>query len=660
MFTDIAGFTAIMGKDESKALLLLEQNRKIQLPCIEKYNGKFLKELGDGTLVQFNSAYDAVLCAKEIQRQAKQDLDASLRIGIHLGDITVEEGDVFGDGVNVASRIQTIADPGGIYVSESIANAIRNQPNLEIKRLGEAQLKNVNYPVRVYAVQGEGLPKPAFTSPKLKKRRKAFALYAFLFIAAIASWFIIRNMSSEKLQTIRSLAVLPITNMTGSDENQYLVDGIHDALITHISHIKSLRVISRHTTNRYAQTKKSSVEIANELNVDAILESSILRADDSIQLNVQLIQVKPEEGHLWAAIFNQSFGQVFGMISNLTQQISKSIKAVLSPGEKDLVLVKNEIDPSIYKKYIRGKLFLQQYTPDGFQNGIQYLNEVIKDDPAFAPAYATMAIGYGDLAHLPSAPQEAFPRAKAMAKRALELDASLVEANTAMAEVCLYHDWQFTNAEKYFKAALDIDSSFAPALSNYGWYLDLVDKKNEAEYYLRKAADLDPLAPIYRAWLAWWYWVQKRYEEGITEAKKVLEFSPDFRVANYVLGGIYADIGKYDEAIDLSAKAANVSPNFSSGLVIAYIKAGKLKDANAYLEKMDKTPFNAFSLFQIYTELGDKDEAIKWLKVVYEIRHIFTPWVPGFFVNERDDLQNDPRFKSLIKPITDSIQAAKK
>ena len=463
MFTDIVGYTALMGKDEQKAFELLDKNRQIQKPIIEKYNGRWIKELGDGVLAQFNSAYDAVQCAIEIQKTARLKLERQLRIGIHLGDITSENNDVFGDGVNVASRIQGIADPGGIYISASIENAIRNRSDIKIQYLGEAELKNVDYPVKVFAVQGEGFPVSTFKPKSRQTKKKKFLLsLAIVTILGIAVWFIIIKNPKTAVGSIQSLAVLPIVNLTGSEEQKYIVEGVHDALITELSHINSLRVISRTSANGYANSKKSLTEIARELNVDAIVESTILRADDSIRLNVQLIRPFPKEDHVWAEVFDHSLGQILPMISNVTQAIAKRIRIALSPEEETLIAGKKEVDPEIYKLYLKGKYHLQKHDPEDFQKGIKFLNEAIEKDPTFALAYATLSIGYGDLAHLPSAPQDAFPRAKALAARALELDNTLVEAQTAMAECNLYYDFNFRKSETYFRTAMSIDSNFAP------------------------------------------------------------------------------------------------------------------------------------------------------------------------------------------------------
>jgi class 3 adenylate cyclase/tetratricopeptide (TPR) repeat protein len=631
MFSDIVGYTALMGKDEDKAFSILNTNRSIHQEFIEKNHGRFIKELGDGVLAQFNSAYDATRCAIEIQQEARLRLDARLRIGIHLGDITVENNDVFGDGVNVASRIQGITEPGGIFISDSIENAIRNRADIQTVYLGRARLKNVDYACSIYAVQGDGLPASSYKPSKIR---------------------------TKKSGRIHSIAVLPFVNLTGSTEQDFIVEGIHDALITEISHIRSLRVISRTSSMKYAGCQLPITQIGKELNVDALVESSMLRANGRVRLNVQLIRVVPMEDHIWACFFDQDLKNIFKMISNVTQEIARQIEIVLSPKEKKLITTKTTIEPEIYKLYLRGKIYLSRYTPEGFQKGIQALNEVLAKDPTFAPAYATLSIGYGDLAHLPAAPQEAFPRAKALAKKALELNPELTEANTAMAECCLYNDFDIPAAKKYFEMALAIDPNYAPAVSNYGWLLDLIDEKADAEKFIRKSADLDPLAPIYRAWLAWWYWLEERYEEGIIESKRVLDISPDFPIAEFVLGGIYASCGKHEESLIHTKKAMGLFPGLEYAYGIALIKAGKRQEAETFVEKMDKTPFNAFSLLLIHSELGNKEEVWKWTRVIYDIRHIFTPWIISGAIDKR--LKDDPEVIKILQPVLDSIHEARK
>ncbi len=658
MFTDIVGYTALMGKDEDKAFSLLDKNREIQRPLIEKYNGKWLKELGDGIMARFHSAYDAVKCAIAIQKAVKQNFDGQLRIGIHLGDITNENDDVFGDGVNVASRIQGIADPGGIYITESVENAVRNRPDIKTKYLGEANLKNVDYPVNVYAIQGEEFPVPVFEKRPVKKTKIIFFLVSLVMLI-ISGWFIASKISGTRKANnrIRSLAVLPFKNLTGSDDQEYIVAGIHDALISELSHINSLRVISRTSATKYTNTDKPLSEIAKELDVDAIIETSILKADDSIRLNVQLIRLSPKEDHIWAGFFDDNIKGVLSMISSVTQEIATKIKIVLSSEEKELIAGKGTVDPGIYKLYLQGKFQLDKHTQDGYQKGFAYLNQVIEKDPMNAKALAAMAIGYSDLAHLPAPPQDAFPRAKVLAKRALELDSNLVESNVAMAFVNLYYDWDYRTAEKYFLKALALDSNFAPANAHYGWMLDLLGNKTKAEKYMRLACVQDPLVPIYRVWLASWYWGEKRYDDAEREAKRVLSIEPDHPMATWIIGGIDADKGKYDEAILLHKKITGTFSQFYWALGKTYALAGLRKEAITFLDKMEQSAENAIGFASIYSAMGDMDNAVKWAQVVRDTRHPFTAWLGRAYFAEQ--LNNDPRFQKIMQPITDSISAYK-
>jgi class 3 adenylate cyclase/TolB-like protein len=304
MFTDIVGYTALMGSDTQKALDLLHKNRAIQKPLIEKYGGKWLKEMGDGILAQFNSAIDSVYCALEIQRSAKTALDGKIRIGIHLGDVTVENEDVFGDGVNIASRLQSIADPGGIYVSESIHHAIRGSVDIQSQFLGEVQLKNVDYLVKTYYLEGEGLPRPSKKRKKelfRKDRRSVLkTIYSYLIILFIAvivvtTWWI----KGKTGQNLKAIAVLPVENISNNSDQEWLEAGIHHALIDEISKIHKLRVVSRRSSLKYEGSDKAIPEIAEELNVDGIVEASFSTSGDNINIHVRLIQAHPEERQIW-------------------------------------------------------------------------------------------------------------------------------------------------------------------------------------------------------------------------------------------------------------------------------------------------------------------------------------------------------------------------
>ena len=272
MFTDIVGYTSLMGEDEQKALDLLHQNRRLQRPLIEAHGGKWVKEMGDGVLAQFHSAYDSIQCALEIQKAANRG-EYKLRIGINLGDITTENEDAFGDGVNVAARLQAAAEPGSIYVSESIREAVKARTEINTSFLGKIALKNVINPVPVYTIVAEGLPqpKPIKLRASFGGRLIAAAVAAILALALGIIW-LNDLIDTGTNRSIRTVAVLPFENLSDDQDQEYFTDAMTETLIANLAKIKSLKVISRTSAMSFKNTTKTLPEIAGELGADAIIE----------------------------------------------------------------------------------------------------------------------------------------------------------------------------------------------------------------------------------------------------------------------------------------------------------------------------------------------------------------------------------------------------
>src|SRR4030095_14229958 len=263
MFTDIVGYTALMGRDEQKAFDLLNKNRQIQRPIIEQYNGRWIKELGDGVLASFNTVSDAVAAAIKIQEACNAAKDFQLRIGVHLGEVVFEHDDMFGDGVNIAARLQAIAEPGGIYVSESIYNNISNKQGIQTRFVKQEALKNVKDPVRIYEIVIEGSRRATSTNAIIQSKM---------------------GNNHDK-----SIAVLPFVNISNDPEQEYFSDGLTEELITNLSRLKGMRIISRTTSMLYKSTKKPIQTIGTELGVQYILEGSVRKSNDNLRINAQLI-----------------------------------------------------------------------------------------------------------------------------------------------------------------------------------------------------------------------------------------------------------------------------------------------------------------------------------------------------------------------------------
>jgi len=263
MFTDIIGYTALMSRDEPKAMQLLQRNRKIQKSLAEKFNGEFLKEMGDGTLLSFRSALDAVRCALEIQRSSKDDPDLKLRIGIHLGDVVFKRGDVFGDGVNVASRIEPLADAGGVCVSEQVFQLVRNQPEIKAEFIGEKTLKNVDYPVQIYAIT--------------HKSQSTYSQESSLF--------------QQPNPKRKSIAVLPFTNMSADNEQEYFCDGIAEDILNDLTQLEDLHVVARTSSFAFKDKNQDIREIGKKLRAQTIVEGSVRKAGNRLRITAQLVNV---------------------------------------------------------------------------------------------------------------------------------------------------------------------------------------------------------------------------------------------------------------------------------------------------------------------------------------------------------------------------------
>ena len=346
MFTDIVGYTALMGEDEQRAFDLLKKNRSVQRPIIEKYNGRWLKEIGDGVLASFSTVSDAVYCAATIQKTCEDHPDLKLRIGIHLGEVIFEENDVFGDGVNIASRLEPLAPIGGILVSESVHCNLGNKTNIASTFVREELLKNVKEPIKIYSVQVEGVEPmviaeqsaaPKQAPPKVRNSRKIAFAAATVLIILLLSYFLYPNFDTEtatlepQLASVdKSIVVLPFTNLSSDPEQEYFSDGMMEEILNHLVKIEDLKVISRTTAMQYKGTAKSVHEITEELNVATALEGSERKDGDQIRITVQLIE-GDRDTHLWSESYDRQLTDIFAIQSDVAQLIAQVLQAEISP-----------------------------------------------------------------------------------------------------------------------------------------------------------------------------------------------------------------------------------------------------------------------------------------------------------------------------------------
>jgi TolB-like protein/DNA-binding winged helix-turn-helix (wHTH) protein/Flp pilus assembly protein TadD len=455
---------------------------------------------------------------------------------------------------------------------------------------------------------------------------------------------------------IRSLAVLPLESLSVDASQDYFADGMTDELITDLSQISALRVISRTSVMPYKRVRRPLPEIARELNVDAVLEGTVLRSGNRVRITAQLIQV-PAERHLWAQSYEGDVRDALTLQSQVAHAVADQIRVNLNPREQAALKNKKAVDPEAYEAYLKGRYFWNKRTAKGLKTAVAYFHQAIEQDPNYAPAYSGLADSYalmGDWQYGLLAPKEAFPKAKAAAVKALELDDTLGEAHTSLAFCFDLYDWDWNSAEKEFKRAIDLNQGYATAHHWYSWHLIVLGRTDEAIAEIKKAENLDPLSLIISADLAEILLVARRYDESIQQSRKTIDMDPNFAIAHYQLGQAYVQKRMYNEAIAELRKATELSgaeTTFTSNLAYAYAVSGRRTEALKMLEEVKNRTNRGFSnaseVALIYAGLGEKDQALTWLERAYE-QH-FNPSIlvrPAF-----DALRSDTRFQDLLRRI---------
>jgi class 3 adenylate cyclase/TolB-like protein/tetratricopeptide (TPR) repeat protein len=664
MFTDIAGFTTVMGEDGDLGMELIHANRKLQHPLIKKHGGKLLKEIGDGTLVQFESAYQALKCGMEIQQNAVSHLKEKIRIGIHSGDVTVEENDIFGDGVNVASRLESVAIPGSIYVSGSIKRAVRGNTDINLLFIDKFKLKNVSDEIEVYAVRATGIVLPDVRKIRARKhkgnirKRRVVVLILIAIAILFGGWYLFNKFILDPEFNVDSIAVLPFDNYTGEEELDLLMAGLHDQLITLLSQISSLRVISKTSAMKYADKDKSMPEIADELNVDAVVETSVSRNGDSLLINTQVIQASPEERHLWAEIYTGGEQNIQLIMNQIATAIVEHVDLPIVKEGMDRLEKAEETDPEAYKAYLNGMFHANTISPAGFQLAIDYFERSLDIDPGYAPAYA--GIAYVWIARLQMkrlSYAEAVPLIFENIQQALELDPNYPESNYIMA-LASGQAWNWEKSEKAFKKAIDLNPNHVLAHAHYSHLLMMLNRPDEAFKQCEIALKLDPLNDFIMTLVAGVYMNGGREEEGIRLVRKAYEINPQSILTRGGYTKSYVIEGNYEKAFELFAQnldhdsvlSAEVRKEFKSrGWDAAMGKLASLLESSP-----GSKDIRSFRIARLYYNAGAYEKALDWFEKAYEVHHIdlaYTFWPDG----RRDTVRTDPRYAPRFRALAEKM-----
>jgi TolB-like protein/DNA-binding winged helix-turn-helix (wHTH) protein/Tfp pilus assembly protein PilF len=466
------------------------------------------------------------------------------------------------------------------------------------------------------------------------------------------------NASKGKANRSSSLVVLPLENLSGDKEQEYFADGMTDDLIANLAKIRSLRVVSRSTAMAYKGTHKPLPQIASELNVDAVVEGTVLRVGNRVRITAELVQVSTDH-HLWADTYESPIGDVLALQNRVSSAIVDEIRINLTKEDKERLAMKPAVGPEAYEDYLKGRYYWNKRSGEGFAKAIGYFEEATRRDPQYALAYAGLADCYGIIGatiygNLPAS--EAAPKAKAAAVRALEIDPSLAEAETSLATAKFNYDWDWTAAEEGFKRALQLDPSYATAYQRYSLYLIAIGRFDESFDQIKKARDLEPLSISINASFGWRLYLAREYERSIAQLRDTLEMDPSYEWAHLILGQAYEQKGQYNLALEELREAVELShssPLMISALAHAYAASGNHPDALkllAQLEALSKKQYvSPFYVAIVYLGLGKNELAMNWLEKAYDDRSnglVFLKVEP-----ELDPLRSDPRFGALLRKL---------
>ncbi len=489
--------------------------------------------------------------------------------------------------------------------------------------------------------------------PQPPKRRTSILLLALAGVAilAILTFWLVR--SRNHAHAIRSLAVLPLENLSGDASQNYFSDGMTDELITNLAQISALRVISRTSVMVYQGARKPLPQIARELNVDAVVEGTVVRAGDRVRITAQLIDAATDK-HLWSQSYEGELRDTLDLQDRVARAIAEQIKIKLTPREQAALKSGRVVNPEAYESYLKGRFFWNKRTAEGLRVALAYFNQAIEEDPNYAQAYSGLADTYallGDWQYAVMTPAQAYPKAKAAALKALELDSALGEAHNSLAFVLDGFDWDLNAGGNEFRRALELNPGYATAHQWYAWHLALLGHYDEAIAEMKKAESLDPLSLIINADLAELLVIARSYDESVKQSRKTIEMDPDFAMAHNQLGQAYLQQRLYSQAIAELQKAVQLSagsPTCIANLARAYALSGQKDEARKLLDGLKKTATPGYShaseIAAVYVALGDTNEAMSWLEKGYAER--FNPGVlirPAF-----DPLRTDPHFQNLL------------
>ena len=580
---DVVGYSRLMGEDEAGTLAELRAvQQEIVDPAIAEHGGRIVKLTGDGILAEFPSVVEATRCAMAWQRRMAarneplpEDRRFVFRIGINLGDVLVQEGDIFGDGVNVAARLEAMAEPGGICLSSGAYEQVGRKLRLQAEDLGELQLKNISEPVRVYRIDANPPPEGAVT-PAPKKMAvaarswKGFAILGLSILVAVLGVLLALpgdetppSFSADGI-TVPAIAVLPFDNLSGDPEQEYFVDGMSEDLITDLSRVSGLFVIARNSTFTYKGRAVKVQQVAEELGVDYVVEGSVRRIGERVRINAQLVDARTGH-HMWAERFDREITDVFQLQDEVVRKIVSSLAVELTGKEQEELSTADDVDPEAYDLLLRGLERFRRFTRETNAEARDFFAQAAGIDPTYARAHADVALSYAmDLAFDWSADHDdTASKAMKHAKAALALNDKVHQVHFAVGNVLLYRK-KHGEAAEAAKRAIELDPSYADAHAFLGLASNYAGDPETGLASIRLALKLNPRAPFFYIFIEGQSLYQLgELDEAIARFERVKGSNPAFLVAHQFLAAAHQLSGDGDSAEWAVQEALAIQPRLT-------------------------------------------------------------------------------------------------
>ena len=651
MFTDIVGYTALMGSNEDKAFEVLKKNQDIHKKLILQFNGTLIKEMGDGMLISFDLASEAVRCAIEIQKASKEQ-DIPLKIGIHEGEMVFAEADVLGDSVNIASRLQENAKKGCIHISSSVYKNVRNKADINTRFVEERTFKNVAEPVKVYKVFIDEKEQIPVANNQESSNKYLYYVLAGIVIVSLLIWKYLPT--DEPIEIGKSIAVLPFVDMSASKDQEYLGDGLAENIITSLSGIKELKVIGRTSSFQFKGDKIDLRDVGEKLKVAAVLEGSVQKSGSKIRIIAQLINVK-DGSQIWTEQYDREMTDIFAIQDEIALGITEGLKiTMLIDSDKTSDKIPTE-NMEAYESYLKGRHIQSDWSINNVEASLKYFNRAIDLDTLFAEAYTWLGVSYVSLGtwYGNLSGKEASELANPYFYKALEINPGNAQALSYLGSSKYFFEWDFKGADSLYQLAYNISNGLEwqahlpLMLGDYDQVISMIEKDTVYDPYR-----------IIDWTLAYAYLFKGDTVKSISVMEEGLDLQPNQESYHDHFADIYISLGDYDRAIKLIDKGLDISDKRHASMLInkaiALYKKNDVVEAEKYVREVIDRANNGESeinyfISHYYSQTGDLDEAFKWLEKAYEKHEVDMIWLKRQL--SLAPIRSDPRYFDLVRRV---------